>query len=383
MRSLRKRRRRSGAILVLTAVMMVAMFALLVVAVDVGYVALVRTQLQSSADAAALAAPWELYDSRTLTTPLASPELVQADVLTPARYYASENPVGQVQPELADADIELGRLDVTAGPNAQLYTPDAFGDLTYNAVRVSVHRTADINGEIPSFFARVVGVDSSSGGAEATAAFVDNLSGFGPLPPGKNLMILPFAMDKQTWDALMDGNAGDDWTWDADQGITSGSDGVLEVNLFPQGANSPGNRGTVDIGANNNSTADLARQIVEGVNTTDLDHIGGKLELGPDGTLELNGDTGISAGMKDELASIRGQPRIIPLFDSVSGNGNNATYTIVGFAGVRVIDVRLTGKMSGKRVIVQPARVQVYGGIPASGSTPISNFIYSPVRLVR
>ena len=383
MRSLRKRRRRSGAILVLTAVMMVVMFAMLVVAVDVGYVALIRTQLQSSADAAALAATWELYDSRTLTTPLASPELVQADVLTPARYYASENPVGQVQPELADADIELGRLDVTAGPNAQLYTPDAFGDLTYNAVRVSVRRTADINGEIPSFFARVVGVDSSSGGAEATAAFVDNLSGFGPLPPGENLMILPFAMDKQTWDVLMDGNAGDDWTWNADQGITSGSDGVLEVNLFPQGANSPGNRGTVDIGASNNSTADLARQIVEGVNTTDLDHIGGKLELGPDGTLVLNGDTGISAGMKDELASIRGQPRIIPLFDSVSGNGNNATYTIVGFAGVRVMDVKLTGKMSGKRVIVQPARVQVYGGIPASGSTPISNFIYSPVRLVR
>jgi len=128
--------------------------------------------------------------------------------------------------------------------------------------------------------------------------------------------------------------------------------------------------------------ADVARQIVEGVNAADLEHIGGKPELGPDGTLELNGDTGISAGMKDELASIRGQPQIIPLFDSVTSPGNNAMYTIVGFAGVRVMDVKLTGKMSGERVIIQPARVQVYGGIPASDGTQTSYFLYSPVWLV-
>ena len=87
--------------------------------------------------------------------------------------------------------------------------------------------------------------------------------------------------------------------------------------------------------------------------------------------------------MRNELASIAGKPRIIPLFESVVGNGNNATYTIVGFAGVRVMDVKLTGKMSGKRVIVQPARVQVYGGIPASDGTKTSYYLYSPVWLVR
>jgi len=87
--------------------------------------------------------------------------------------------------------------------------------------------------------------------------------------------------------------------------------------------------------------------------------------------------------MKDELASIAGQPRIIPLFSNVSGPGNNAQYTITGFAGIRILDVKLTGKMSSKRVIVQPARVQLYGGIPASDDTPTSYFIYSPVWLVR
>ena len=376
-------RRRSGAILVLTAVMMVVMFAMLVVAVDIGHVALIRTQLQSAADAAALAATWELYDSRTLPPPTIAE--AQAAVLYSADSaddYAQLNLVGGTGPELAADDVVSGRLDVWDDPNA---LPDTSADpATFNATRVSVRRAADINGEIPSFFARVVGVNSNPGAAEATAMFIDSFSGFGMPPPGKgNLMILPFAMDKQTWEALMDGDAGDDWGWDEQtQEITPGSDGILEANLFPQGTGSPGNRGTVDIGRRNNSTADLARQIVEGVNAADLEHIGGTLELGPDGTLELNGDTGISAGMKDELASIRGEPRIIPLFDSVSGNGDNATYTLVGFAGVRVLDVKLTGKMSSKRVIIQPARVQIYGGIPASGDSPISDFIYSPVRLV-
>ncbi len=95
--------------------------------------------------------------------------------------------------------------------------------------------------------------------------------------------------------------------------------------MFPQGTGSPGNRGTVDIGSSNNSTADIARQIVHGISPSDFAQLGGKLEFDDSGKLYLNGDTGISAGVKDELASIMGQPRIIPIFSTVSGNGNNAT----------------------------------------------------------
>ena len=99
--------------------------------------------------------------------------------------------------------------------------------------------------------------------------------------------------------------------------------------------------------------------------------------------MALNGDPGISAGVKDELASIKGKPRIIPVFESVSGPGNNATYVIVKFAGVRIMDVKLTGSMSSKRVIIQPASVKARGAIPATDGTPRSDFIYSPVWLVR
>ncbi len=382
MNSKRKRRRRLGTVLVLTAVMMVAMFALLAMAVDIGYVTLIRTELQSAADSAALAAAWELYDSRKPSSNL-SPQDAQDAAMDSAQLYARKNPVGQVEPQLAAADVTIGRLDPALGGNASMTHLD---QANYNAVRVRVRRTADINGEAPTFFMRVLGVDSAAGAAEATAMFVDKFRGFAMPPPGKgNLNVMPFALDEQTWLDVLNGNAPDNWSWNEQtEELTPGTDDLPEANLFPQSTGSPGNRGTVDIGARNNSTADVARQIVDGISQADLDHIGGKLELGSDGTLILNGDTGISAGMKDELASIRGQPRIICLYDSVSGPGNRAMYTIIGFAGVRIMDVKLTGKMSRKRVIIQPARVQVYGGIPASDDAETSiHGIYSPVHLVR
>ncbi len=86
--------------------------------------------------------------------------------------------------------------------------------------------------------------------------------------------------------------------------------------------------------------------------------------------------------MKDELAAVIGEPRVIPFFSQVTGAGNNAEYAIVQFAGVRITDVKLTGKMSDKHVTIQPANLVVNGGIPASGDVT-SRFIDSPVWLVR
>ncbi len=154
------------------------------------------------------------------------------------------------------------------------------------------------------------------------------------------------------------------------------------MNLYPQGTGSPGNRGTVDIGGCNNSTADIARQILHGISAADLSELDKPLAFDANGELTLNGDTGISAGVKDELASIIGQTRIIPIFSSVSGNGNNAVYKIVKWAGVRILDVRLTGAMSKKMVMVQPAPILSRNVIVGSTSGASSN-VFSPVMLVR
>jgi hypothetical protein len=105
------------------------------------------------------------------------------------------------------------------------------------------------------------------------------------------------------------------------------------------------------------------------------------LRLGDDGTLLLNGDTGLSAGIKDELEAIKGHPRAIPIFSQVSGPGNNAMYTVVGFVGIRIMNVQLTGKMSTKNLIVQPAVVVDDSAVVDPGPGP-SYYVYRPVQLV-
>ena len=164
--------------------------------------------------------------------------------------------------------------------------------------------------------------------------------------------------------------------------VVAGSNGIFETNLYPKGTGAPGNRGTVDIGDSNNSTNDLARQILHGISRQDFVDLGKPLVFDEHGELHLNGDTGISAGIKDELASLIGKTRIVPIFTEVSGQGNNSVFAIVKFEGVRILDVKLTGKKSQKRVIVQPATVVGRGiKVDWSGQNHSSHLL-TPVMLV-
>ncbi|MBI3838036.1 MAG: hypothetical protein HY288_08895 [Planctomycetia bacterium] len=380
-----RRSRRCGVILVLTAIMLVFMVGLLALAVDIGYLEVAKAQLQEAADAAALAATAELVDDTSLQgAPDLSAEITKARTM--AVQYAAANPVCRSIPVVDPNPSNNTAGDVVVGylsnPSDRTQAMNFSDPNQANAVQVKVQRTSTENGEVRLFFAPIFGSNSHSVQAIATAAMVNSFSGFRAPADGTNLMVLPFAMDKPTWDAMLAGGGTDNWTWNQTTGrFSSGSDGVREVNLFPQGTGSPGNRGTVDIGGSNNSTADIARQIVYGVNAADLAALGKPFALNSQGNLYLNGDTGISAGVKDELASVRGEPRIIPIFNSVANPGNNATYTIVAFAGVRIMDVNLTGAMSDKYVIIQPANVTTEGGIADSGQS--TYFVHSPPWIVR
>jgi hypothetical protein len=104
--------------------------------------------------------------------------------------------------------------------------------------------------------------------------------------------------------------------------------------------------------------------------------------LDANGQLTLKGDTGISAGVKDELALIKGEPRVIPIFSTVTGNGNNATYTIVKWEGIRIMYVKLTGSMSQKKVMIQLAPIST-AGIVASTTAEPGKYVFSPVVLVQ
>lgn len=375
---------RRGNVTVLAALLAIAMLGMVAFSVDVGYILSVKEELQRTADATALATVWD-YGKR-----LADKEAFDASELAArqtAQQYAVNNMIGNVGPLLdqntsnaASGDTVFGYIDDFYNP--QMTYGTATSESPYNAVRVLVRRDDSLNGVAPMFFGKIFGLTGTGLHAEATAALIRDVKGFSIPHNGENIDLLPFALDLETWTSWMGGCGSDQWCWDADgKSIGYGPDGSLEVNLYPQGTGSPGNRGTVDIGSSNNSTCDIVRQILYGVSPDDLAYHGGSLQFDSCGKLYLNGDTGISAGVTDELICIKGQPRIIPIFCEVNGPGNNAVYTIVKWMGIRIMDVKLTGPMSAKHVTIQAAPVCGQGMVPST-TTGSSSYVYSPAVLI-
>jgi hypothetical protein len=366
--------------------MMFVLVSFLAFSIDTGYLAQTRAEMRRAADAAAMAGCWELYEQMEQGV---SAESSHNSVRQSSAAMAALNPICRSNPTLdtscCSQDVQIGYVSST---RSAAISNDS--SKPYFAVKAKVSRTASKNGEVPYFFGKIFGDGGIAMETEATAVMGRQISGFRtPTSAAEKIDLLPFALDKLTWDRLCEGDAPDCYSCDANGVVTAIPDGVKEVNLYPQGTGSPGNRGTVDIGGSNNSTKDIARQILEGISDEDVQDLFDATEqtlslhqcdLGP---LMLNGDTGISAGVKDELASIIGEKRIIPIFESVSGNGNNAEYKIVKWAGVKILKVKLTGSMSKKEVIVQPCHVICNTGIIATEGTEWSDFVLSPVLLAR
>ncbi len=382
-----KRRGVSFAMVVVSLVMMLGMASM---TVDIGMMYRARNEAQSSADAAAMAAAWRLMDQNRLRGSSYVTTVTNA-ARQAAVDYAARNPIINESPSLdsntgnsSSGDVVMGRLDDPGDANESL---DFGNPSRFNAVHVFLHRDDVRNGPIDLFFASVFGHQTADVSASATAAFYDGVVGWKVNATTGNAGLLPIALHVNAWNNLLAGTqtTGDSFSYDPTTGaVTSGNDGILELNLYPgagTGQLPPGNFGTVDIGSPNNSTADLTRQIRYGVSESDLAYFGGSLELGDDGIIMLNGDTGLSAAIKDDLTSIIGKPRAIPIFDNVSGNGNNAMYRVVGFVGIRILDVKLTGAMNGKKVIIQPAYL-LDDAVVVGENTGQSAFVFKPVQLV-
>lgn len=159
-----KRPQRRGAILILGALLMVLMVGLVAFAVDLGYVVLVRTQLQAAADAAAMAAATQMPESK-------------AAAIDAARQYAQYHQSGGKSVKLLDSDVVFGIWDV----DTRVFTPTA---AIGNAVQVTCKRDAAHDSEAPMFFGRIFGRTTFAQSASAVAmanprdiAFAIDLSG--------------------------------------------------------------------------------------------------------------------------------------------------------------------------------------------------------------
>jgi hypothetical protein len=387
----------------MTALLLVVIMACLAFAIDLGYSMIVRTQLQNAADSAALAGASQMLNPQLLqgTPSWANGSTTASNsAQAQAQSFALQNYGGGVALTVpgnasnsSSGDIVCGTLSNPSSNTEQM----SFTNYPYNSVQVRTRRDPTANGSLSLFFARVLGINSLNLEAQATATYQGNITGFRIQYPGSNTCkLLPYALDVNTWNQVLAGNGPDSWTRSSNGTVTNGSDGIPECKLFPlsngnggdggSGSLPPGNFGTVDIGAPNNSTADIARQIVYGPNASDLSYFPNSTvqldtSLSPPSMI-LEGDTGVSAGVKDELASIIGQPRVIPLYSSVTGNGNNARYTIVGFAGCTITEVVLTGSLADKHITIQPCFC-IDGNAIASSTSGVSWYVTRPLALTR
>lgn len=347
---------RKGNVAILTMFCMVMVFGFTAYTVDIGHLTLTRSHMQNAADAGAMAAAMDLKKGWGL-----APELTESETLATARTsaedVASRNQMtGQTGTYIDPArDVRFGNRQWD--PITEQYI-ETWGTGPYNLVEVTVRRDGTSgapDGPINMFFAPVFGQTQATSVVTSKVAMAPGAGFRIESGSSETAHVLPLALDEETWNDVLAGIGNDVYTYDEETGtVSSGSDGVVEFDLYPYGNGSlpPGNRGTVDFGSPNNSTSDLKRQIENGLNDYDLSFFGGELRF--DGVpLEVNGDTGISAGIKSSLQSIIGLPRAIPIFSEVSGPGNNAQYTIVKFVGIRLLYVKLTG--GNKRVIAQPA----------------------------
>ena len=211
MRRRKARNNRKGNILVLTAFILVGLMAMLAFAIDVGLIMVTRQQLQRSADSAALAGAWELIDENA-PTGLADPGTVELNARNRASQFAGLNDVLRSSPQLDTSDVDVGYL---ANPSDPLSSFTVGTGVPANAVRVKVRRSTEINGSVPLFFARVLGIDSATTQAEATAALLMNVRGFRTPPRGQPVGMLPFALDEETCQQMLNGQGEDHWSWEA------------------------------------------------------------------------------------------------------------------------------------------------------------------------
>lgn len=370
---------RRGTVIVLAACMMVVVIGIAAFTVDFALVNITKGQVQNAADSAAHAAMQDLVSSlgpgATITSTHAASEAESTATKMTARFRSGDLESTQLS---AKRDVRFGCRSWNTTTNEW---ERQWGVAPYNMVEVTVRRTASADAPLGAVFAKILGHDSFDVEARAVASIAP-ATGFAlPEDSTASVDILPIAFDITTWNSLLaqvydQTNSGfsDQHRYNTTSGTVSNyADGVPEVNIYPD-ANSAmpsGNRGTVDIGSSNNSTADLRRQIQYGINASDLDWFpDGEIRFNDDGNLFLNGDTGISAAIESALQSIVGHVRAIPIFIEVSGPGNNAQFTITRFVGVRIMAVKLTGGPGQRYLRVQPApystRYALRGNVPVT-----------------
>ncbi len=272
-----------GGISVITALLMVVLLAIAALAIDVGVLYSERAQLQSGADAAAIGiAQTCAEDENNADCSNSTSDSSMAKGLADANALDTVSNVSKV-----DLDKVAGKVTVTTGAE-------------------------EIDGahKVSLFFANILGMADAEVGAQASAGWGSPIAG---------VTSFPLTFSACQWQDQLDD--------DLQILVTHGKESGPTCNYGSSGSVVPGNFGWLD------QTAGC----------------GARVNLKKPGT---GGDPGNNppAGCDDVLNSWitaynAGEPAVglFPIFDDVTGNGNNTEFNIVGFAAFEIHGWKFTG----------------------------------------
>ena len=322
--------RREGAVSIFMSMLLVPLLFLLAFSIDYGFLLHRETDLQRVADQAVLAATRDLVPASNGYQDL---DKVKATL----RDYVEMNLGSEFI--VSDNDIEIGRYNP-----ATVYTGvELLSDGILDTVRVTLRYDSSANGSITLYFAKLLGHEKAAVIASSTAALQKGAYMAGGAD------VFPFVIHQTAWGEIAQGEM-----------MTIYGDGRLEDGA---GNAIPGNWGTVDIGAESNSQSALSSQIEHGLTQDDVNSLyqQGRIAtneyIDASQTIDLNGDTGLSAGLKHALSAVEGQTRIAPIYSATSSHGGNLEFTIVGWGSVKVLDSQLKG---GKKSYVKIEKSYLY-----------------------
>jgi Flp pilus assembly protein TadG len=399
MRFLPKDMPRRGATVPLFAILCVPLLGMLAFSIDLGWIALVKTDLQTVADAAALAGaeqlqslyvqytlPGQTNQSTILTSATTNTNTMTCPMFA-AEQIAAANKAGNVNIAVRDQDVSFGFLDSTGTYHTDYSN---YNGGFPNSITVITRRDNIVNSPVSLFFAPIFGMNSKQLEATATATIysqdVMNLQVYAWLRTGQSIgaHILPVALDVNIWNYFYTSKG-----LSPDGTIHTASNGNPELFVYPNGpwalnpTNTPGSFGLIDLGPPANNVPAFRAWINNGQTPNDINYLisNNLVPVSMPGNQYSPEPWKVGPGLKSTLQSnFESQmyvPNMIPLFipqsapsswfsltanatastpyQAGNGTGQNATYAVVGFVGVMVS--RADGSGSNMNISIQPTAV--------------------------
>jgi Flp pilus assembly protein TadG len=389
-----KKNRRPGATVPLFAILLVPLLGMLAFSIDLGWIALVMTELQTAADAAALAGaeklqqlyvqytlPGQANQNAILTTATTNTG-TQSCPMYAAEQTAHSNTAGKVSITVPDQDVTFGFTDANG-----TYHSD-YGNYNGgfpNSITVRTRRDSVANTPVPLFFGQIFNFPSKQLEATATATIysqdVNNLQVYQWLNTGQSVgaHILPVALDVNIWNYFYTSKGKS-----PDGQFHLASNGNPELFIFPNGpwaldpTGNGGSFGLLDVGPPANNVPAFRNWIDNGQTPNDIkylisnDLVPVSMPAGPYSPQPWKTGPGLNDTLQANFNQEMYQPNLIPLFipqsapaswmslstgdyQAGSSTGQNNTYAVVGFVGVMVSQA--DGSGSNMNISIQPTAV--------------------------